>query len=106
MLFVTMSNATVASTKQCNSVPMPFVKNMGQAPTDIAYYVNTPNANVLINKNGDIDYGFILGHERGMHVIKEKLLNANPVISAHQKQTTQINIIKGKNKKNWHNPTD
>ena len=93
-IFTSSSQAT----SQCSSAKMPFIKNIGQAPKHVEYYINTPSADLYFNKEAEINYSFKLQNTIKSFVITETLLNAKPILSPLKKQNTQINILKGKNK--------
>jgi len=91
-LFLTTAQATT----QCSSAKMPFIKNIGQAPQYVEYYVQTPEADIYFNQKAEINYNFKLKNSNKSFVIKETLLNAKPKLKPLIKQKAQINVLKGK----------
>ena len=95
-LFV-FSNLSMAS--DLSSVSMPFIKNVGQAPKHVSYYINTPKAKIYIDNNNAINYNF---EEKGKSVVvSESLINGKSKLTLGEKQQTQINVLKGRNKDKW-----
>ena len=95
-LFVSIANATT----DLSAVNMPFMKNIGQAPKHVAYYVSTAKATIYIDKNNGINYNFKQNNKS--LVIRENFYKGHPVASIQNQQTTQINVIKGKDASKWH----
>jgi len=102
LLFLQIFTAASFALTDLSSVRMPFIKNVGQVPKHVAYYVNTPKASIFIDTQGTINYQFRHNAENKSLMIKESLVNGKPVLSLSKKQATQINIIKGKDHKKWH----
>ncbi len=98
-LLTSISNITSANV-DLNAVNMPFVKNVGQAPDHVAYYVNTPKASIFVDVKGNINYHF--KHNDKSVVVKETMAKGKPVLSMQKHQSVQVNIIKGKDKSKWH----
>ncbi len=85
-----------------NTIKMPFIKNIGQAPKHVAYYIDTPKASIFLNEKGDINYNFIQKNTNKSVVIKESMSTRKLDMEMQNFTSAKVNAIKGKDSNKWH----
>lgn len=80
---------------------MPFIKNAGQAPNHVKYYVSTPKASVFVDTNDRINYAFTHEQTKSSVVIRELMVNGSPLLTEKNQQTTRINHMIGNDQGKW-----
>lgn len=87
---------TVGAYENLKNIYMPFIKNVGQLDSKVAFYASFSKGIVFIKKNGEITYGLL------DNSIKESFLNTkNTSAQGLDSVITKVNVIKGNDYNQW-----
>ena len=102
----TITSANSTSSKIIQQTSIPFIKNLGQIDSKVAYYAKTFAGTVFINKEGKIIYSLPLdaADKNTAWVIEEALINKRSISPVgSDKVSSTINIFNGASKNGQNN---
>ncbi len=93
--FFTSTSLAKSISSKLHSVSVPFIKNQGQLPEQVAFYANTFGGTVFVTKEGKLVYSLPADEGKGW-VIREEFPDAvNVKVKGKERAKTKINIFKG-----------
>ena len=98
-----VSNLTDIEAVKIRSASIPFIENVGQIDSQVAYYAKTFAGTVFVTKAGELVYSLPIDakNKNQAWVLKEKLLNTKEVtVSSSNHVGSKLNFYHGK-KENW-----
>ena len=95
--------ALQAGSPRLATLQIPFIKNVGQADDDVAFYAGTFGGAVVVKKHGELELVVPLKNKAGHAVIGETFVDANlKTIQGDSPAATRVSYFLGNEPEQWH----